>query len=294
MKILVTGATGTIGKCLMKELSKKHEVSAFEKDIRNCNDVEEAVKGKQYVIHLAAVLDEHEKDLFEVNVNGTKNICESCAKNKANLIFLSSTGVMGDFEGTANENTPLNPKTKYEKSKAEAEKLVLGYQETIFVAVIRSALVLAPNNAWKQIMHYIEKDIPLIGNGAQPFQIIYVQDVVSAIMLILEKNKESGEIFIVAEEKPFTLREFVKIVREELGMKTELKTIPVWLGYLIAIFYEIKNIFARKKSMIGIPYVKRLLRQRKYSTKKIQSLGWHQRITTKKAIELTIKEIKKK
>ncbi len=159
MKILVTGAGGYIGSiCTLQLLAQKNEVIAvdnfstgfkepllllqkqfsnkklrwYEKDINDdLTDIFLKEKKIDAVIHPAAFcgVDEsvhNPKKYFHNNVEGTKNLLETMAKFKIKkIIFASSCTVYKDtgyLELT--EDSPLEPKSPYGKSKLESEKLI--------------------------------------------------------------------------------------------------------------------------------------------------------------------------
>ena len=294
MKILVTGSGGFVGKHLVFALKqKRHEVFGFDKskgfDILDFEAIKKAVKGMDAVYHLAASLDEHDTRLFETNVDGTKNTLEASAKQQAGqFIFLSTVGVMGSIKGIANEKTPINPQTPYEKSKAQAEELVLSYQEVLPVTIVRSALVMGANKEWMEIIKIVKKNFPLIGNGKNFWQIIFVGDWVGALVHLLGNEKAIGETFIVAEETPKTLFELVELIKAELGMHGKIKTIPVWLGKIISYFAAIYSKITNKPTIFHPEYIDRLVRLRHYSIEKIKKTGWRPKISTQEAVEKTV------
>jgi len=296
LKILVTGSRGFIGKELVKELQRRGNfVREFDlvlgDDIRKKEHCSKAVKEMQVVIHLAALLEESASlsELREVNVKGTENLLEVAAKERIKqFIFLSTVGVMGDIKQKANESTPLNPKTKYEKSKAEAEKIVLDSQELVPVTILRSAMVLGPNPYWKEIVSLIKKGFPIIGSGKNNFQTIYYKDLISAIIFVLNNPKAENSLFIAAEEKPKKLIELYSLIQKEMGIKKEIKTTPKFLALVPSFLYR----FIEKKSIFLPEHIERLVRERSYSIEKIKSLGWKPYWSTEEAVKETIKELK--
>ncbi|MEW6295627.1 MAG: NAD(P)-dependent oxidoreductase [Candidatus Diapherotrites archaeon] len=299
MKILVTGSQGFIGKELVKELKQRnYEVKEFDlgsgQDLLNEKQVREAVKGSGVVIHLAAIIsDEFPKDkFFSVNVKGTENLLEASAKeNIRKFIFVSSVGVYGPVKERADEKSELRPQTNYEKSKLEAEALVNSYQEIFPVTILRPALVLGPNVYWKQIIHFIKKEFPLIGEGKNKFQVIYYRDLVQAIVFCLREERTENEVFNVAEENPKTLREIIELIRKELEMKGKIKTIPEWLGTIMACFYITTNLFSKKKGLLIPAHIRRLTKERFYDSGKLMKLGWKPKYGTEEALRETIKEL---
>ncbi len=298
MKALVTGSNGFIGKKLVyllkvKGFFVKEFDSANNKSVLNQSQLEQELKGTDIVFHLAAILDEDDPQLFEVNVHGTKNILEASSKaHVKQFVFLSSVGVMGDVQEIADENTPLNPKTRYEQSKAQAEQAVLSYQEVLPITIIRSALVLGANKYWKKIIEMITENKPLIGDGENKWQIVYSGDLVDALIFLAGKDEALGETFIVAEKEPKKLIEIVEFIRKEKKVEGELKKMPVWLAKISATIYSFVSKITGKKTFFTGEIIDRLTRERIYSTKKIESLGWQAKIDTFSALEKTMEEIK--
>ncbi len=285
MKVAVTGSEGLIGSLLVEKLKDgKHSVVECTRE--NCNildpsQLKKMFRGAEAVVHCAAVLDEDAKNLFEVNVAGTENVLEAAAANGAReFIFLSTAGVYGSLGWVKDEKTEPRPETAYEMSKLEAEKKVLSYQEVFHITILRPALVLGKNRYWKQIISTIKKGFPLIGSGENKWQLACAQDVAGAIVFCLGKQECYGETFIVAEKQGLKLAEIAGIIRKELGMKGEIGKIPVFLGMLIAHLNALLNF----NPLLKPAYVKRLLAERGYSTKKLESLGWKAKHSTREEL----------
>lgn len=307
-KILITGGGGFIGSHLVEALSKKNEVTVAERkienriknvkyvecDVTNPKEVEETVKGYDYVYHLAALLDESlpKKRLFDVNVGGTINVLEACKKHGLKrLIYLSTTGVMGETKEKANEKTRYNPKTNYEKSKALAEILVKEYYKRykIPVIIIRSALVYGPNDYTLGILEKAKEVFPILGSGKNKTHFVYIENLISALVKAKTKGKD-GEVYIVADEKPSTYEEFYRVIREELGIEKEPSHVPVWIGKIMAFFY---NLFG-KSSIVTSEHIDRLIRNRWYSIRKAKTdLGYKPRYDLESGMRKTIKYFKK-
>jgi nucleoside-diphosphate-sugar epimerase len=289
MKILVTGASGFLGKELVSELkNKKHDVFEYSidggKDILNKTQLKESLKNIDTVIHLAAILDNNNPKLWEINVLGTKNIIEECATSKVKkFILLSSTGVYGETSATLNENSEVKPENLYEKSKYEAEQIVLNHQEELHVNVIRSAMILGPNTYWKNMFKILEKGFPLPCRGQNHFQIIYVKELINVILHVMD-NGEPGEIYLASGKERWTLREFCKKTKGLLGKKEIVWSVP---AILLIIIGKITG-----KKIISADNIRHLCKERKYDLTKLNSIGYIQTIHMEKAIMETIKKIK--
>lgn len=297
MRILVTGSNGFVGRKLVSELVKKgHSVKTFTlskgQDILDKEQVVEAVRGMDVVYHLAAIIDEQDSRLFEVNVNGTKNIVEASAKAKVKqFVFLSSCGVYGKNEFEVDENTPLTPETGYEKSKAESEKIVSNYLEAMPITIVRCPLVLGNSKNWEKILKYIKNGIPLPGYGKNILQIVFVNDLVDALIFVLGKNNAIGETFIVCQDDRLSLMEICIELKKAAGIEKNISGIPFWLAKAGSNFMLLFSKISGKKNLLIPQHVDRIARNRKYNISKIKALGWAPKHSTKEAIELTVREI---
>jgi len=295
LNILVTGSKGFIGKRLVEELlGRGHKVREFDlaigDDVTDLGQCKKAMQGIDVVYHLAAELDEHSKKLFEVNVKGTENMLEAAAKQRCKqFVFLSTAGVHGNSKGRIDENAEIAPATKYEQSKAQAEKLVQEFQEMIPITVLRSALVLGYNKYWQQIIKLVKKNFPLPGSGKQIWQIIFVDDLVDALLFALMNKECMGETFIVAEQEQHSLRELYAEIQRQLGMRVKVKTIPVFAANALSLLYLLRG----KKSIVTAEHIERLARERNYNTGKINALGWKAKTGMQEAVQKTIEELKK-
>jgi dTDP-4-dehydrorhamnose 3,5-epimerase len=141
MDVLVTGATGFIGKHLVERLKKENyriyylirkksverikelcDLNIISGDITDKKSLRKNFKSFDVVFHLAGAFGKlmRREDYFKVNVLGVKNILEvSAEKNVGKFIHYSACGVYGCSEKVIDESFPYNPTNAYEESKAE-------------------------------------------------------------------------------------------------------------------------------------------------------------------------------
>jgi UDP-glucose 4-epimerase len=236
-KILVIGGAGFIGSFVVSELLKEEvaEVVIFDNfargkkqylenqlkdsrcsifpvggDIRDLDILDAAVKGKDYVISLAAMWLLHCKDFprtaFEVNIAGTFNVLEACVKhNVKKLIWSSSASVYGDaVELPMTENHPFNNKNFYGASKIAGEAMCTAFNERFGLSIIglRYMNVYGPHQdqtaAYTGVvpimLNKIESnEAPTInGDGTQSYDFIYVEDVARANIQALKSETRFG------------------------------------------------------------------------------------------------------
>ena len=266
MKILLTGATGFIGKALVSELIrqdfdlsiavrqktklfpdkvKQFVVGNFESnpdfsDILAKVDCVIHLAGKAHVIDRtkASILDEFRK----LNTESTLNLAkQAVAAGVKRFIFLSSIRVNG------NQNThPFleidtpDPQEPYAISKHEAEQglLKLAENSILKVVIIRSPLVYgkdAPGNFGRLIQWAGAKImIPLpLGAVNNARSLIAIDNLVSFIILCALHAKSANEIFLISDNAPLSTTELLKKIAKAFNKKALLFSVPVsWMIFV--------------------------------------------------------------
>ncbi len=245
-RILVTGATGFVGRHLVRKLRERGdrvfgtcfpdrpgcgEPDFVHLDLRSESDVERFVgeASPEWVFHLAAVSNvrrswEKRRETLETNLLGTSNLFEAVRKEApgARLLFLSSSDVYGTHPGRETpftEEDPCSVVNPYSFTKVAGEILSRFYVEVekLDIVVARSFPHTGPGQTadfvfsdWACQVARIEAvgGTPLLETGNLDVRRDYsdVRDVVRAYVLLLEKGRR-GEVYNVCSGQTVSLRE---------------------------------------------------------------------------------------
>lgn len=273
--IFITGATGFIGSHLIGKLkgnvfalvrNKSENLRGIEQvigDLNNPRTYKDMVKKCDTVIHLASVIDEMDKDLWKVNVEGTKKLLDVCDGQR--FIHMSSIGIYGEVEKPIDERAKPNPETKYEESKLASEYLV--QNSGLPYTILRPTMVYGVNKYWLTIIKLAKKNFPLIGDGKNYFHTVFVDDVTGVIIKSMGK-KHVREDYNLAAHEPLTLNQTYETIKEVLGVKQKTLHVPESLTYAVS------HITQFIPNTVLIPaHVKRLTRNRIYDVKKAEKNG---------------------
>ena len=311
-KILVTGASGFVGRALCPELSdrKYNVIGAFRstdkftgfKDSMECIAVGEigpdtdwthALSGVDVVIHLAArahVLRENTayslSEFSKVNVAGTEKLAGDIVSNGVKrLIYISSIGVNGNNTSGSpfTEEMLPHPYDPYTKFKWEAEQLLHNIaQETgLNIVILRPPLIYGPNapGNFGRLLTLVKSNIPLpFGSINNRRSFIYVRNLVDAIIKCIEHPNVANQTFLVSDGQDISTPGLIKMIAVAMGKKVNLIPFPPF-------FLKMFGSLAGKGSDVG-----RLTGSLQVDSSKIRrTLGWTPPFTIEKGISETVK-----
>ncbi len=249
MAVLVTGATGFIGRKLVERLVRRGDsVTALVRSGTNPNSQVKAVSGDltypdfvfpddeyDVVYHLAAAWpgEKNKKVQRKVNYDGTVNLFSKVKDKVKFFVYVSGLGVFGDpKEKTIDETSDRNPNTEYAKIRLDAQKYLEDSckQQGIPFSVAYLGDVYG-NGGWfrSMLIDRLKKgSFRIPGTGKYYRSFVHVDDVASALISIAEKN-QINQSFVVTDSNPVVFSDFLNYICTNLGVKIP-GTVPVVLA----------------------------------------------------------------
>ncbi|MFI4919746.1 MAG: NAD-dependent epimerase/dehydratase family protein [Legionellales bacterium] len=257
-KILVTGATGFVGRSLVPALILAgHEVRCAVTQKRDWlqaeqvlinklelqTDWSEVLQGIDTVIHLAARVHVMQKTdasslgaYCEINSKATKIIAEQAVKHHVKqFIYLSSIKVNGEFTLSGSPFTEENdaqPEDPYGQSKLYAEQYLqsICHNTGMQFVIIRPPLVYGPG-----VKANFLKTLQLVSKGwPLPFarvynqrHFIYIENLVSALCVVIDNPRAANQVYLVADDESLSLTHLLRLLAQAMNVKSRLIPVPV-------------------------------------------------------------------
>ncbi len=260
MHVLVTGGSGFIGGYLVDELLEHgHQVRVISRhpgrltdgdggleiyhgDITRPETLQGTMEDIDLVFHNAALAaDFGPAERFrQVNVAGTEHVLDVCrSAGVPHLVYTSSAGVYGfpDSMAPITEDNEPRPMNAYQRSKLQAERLVLRQRDVEGVAV-RPPLVLgAGSPAARLLLSRLERgDMPFFGSGESLVSLVHPRDVARCIRLAAAHGT-AGEAYNVVSFACPVRRLFAELAAR-LGVQPPQRHVPYVLVYAAAVAAE--------------------------------------------------------
>jgi len=259
---LITGGAGFLGVNLIRHLLPRGErirsldiasfddperphVEVIDGDIRDRSVVERAMDGVDIVVHCAAALPLcSRKTIFSTDVDGTRLLLEARPRD-ARFVFISSTAVYGvPDHHPLREDDPLVGVGPYGEAKIAAERLCLEARARGYcVPILRPKTFIGPERLGAfEILYewaYQGRNFPLLGSGANRYQLLDVEDLCRAIVLCATGDRNAvNETFNVGAERFGTMREDFQAVLDRAGHGKRIVSLPAGPAVLALKLFE--------------------------------------------------------
>ncbi len=270
-RVLVTGADGFIGSHLTEALVRAgHDVCAFVQynsfnswgwldrsapdvkgkfevfagDVRDSNGVRTAVKGRDTVLHLAALIaipySYHSPETYiDTNVKGTLNVVQAARDLGVEKVVHTSTS---EVYGTARfvpitEAHPLQGQSPYSASKIGADQIALSYYTSFGtpVAVIRPFNTYGPRQSARAVIPTIITQLAAgrrqikLGAVSPTRDFNFVTDTVAAFIAMAESPNSVGEVVNIGSNFEISVGDTATLIADVMGQEIEILTDEVRL-----------------------------------------------------------------
>ncbi|MDP9081106.1 MAG: SDR family NAD(P)-dependent oxidoreductase [Bacteroidota bacterium] len=300
MKVLVTGATGFIGRTLCLELAEKgfrvmalcrntahpyliahKNITAVKGDILDKESLTKAMAGCRQVYHTAALAKmwcRDKNDYYNINVIGTRNVLELAGELSVNkVVYTSTCGVWGPtIKHPMNENDPRIDgfAIDYERTKYLAEIEAQSYSKKgLNIVTVNPSRVYGEgpitdsNSVGKMISGYLKGKWRIIpGKGTQISNYAYLDDVVKGHIAAMEQGISGNRYILGGEDISFNT--FFRTLQNISGKTYGMVKLPQKFIEAYSRFESFKT------TLTGIPpvflpeFAARLRKDQKYSSQK--------------------------
>ncbi len=307
---LVTGASGALGGATLRRLVADGQrvramvrrvpaqpVPGVEYAIGNLGDpaaVDRAVKGAAVVLHVGAATRGGWPEHRVGTLLGTRHVIDACKQHGVTqLVYISSMSVI-DWAGTAHQGTTvdeaaaLEPRPEergaYTRAKLEAEKLVVAA-----AAAGLPAVILRPGQIFGGGIQLINGAVArraggrwlVLGDGTLELPLVYIDDVVDAIMAAVEKRLTRGEIVQLIDGEALTQRDVLDLA----GGGVKSIRVPRALVFGLGKLSELPLGAFGRPSPIGLYRLQSALARLRWGRGKAEALlGWRPRVGVREGI----------
>jgi predicted dehydrogenase/nucleoside-diphosphate-sugar epimerase len=309
---LVTGASGSLGKATVARLrADGHRVRVFQRRIPDRPDdgadgveycfgnlgdpaaVDRAVRGAEVVIHCGAAMKGGWPEHKGGTVVGTQNVIDACRKHGVRqLVHISSMSVI-DWAGSAgngpvSEAAQLEPRPDergaYTRAKLEAEQLVAAAAEHGLPAVI-----LRPGQIFGGGIPLINGAVArsaggrwlVLGDGKLELPLVYIDDVVDAIMAAVTKRLARGEVIQIIDPEHLTQEDVLGLA----GGEKAILRVPRPFVFALGKLSEYPLGALGRQSPVAVYRLRSALARLHYeSDRAVKMLDWQPRVGVREGI----------
>ena len=320
--VLVTGGTGFIGRHLVRRLVETgarvrvlarpssdlnplrgvaDRLEICPGDLKAADSLDAAVKGIEIVFHLGAATREGWEQAEQASVLGTGCLLKKARSHGVQRFVYVSSMAVYDYGrmppgAIVDENSPLefhpHLRNAYARSKCEAEALARGYLRAsdMVLTIVRPGAVYGPGGPAHipPAMRLIGGKVALaIGGGRRQVPLLYVEDLVDALLRIASAPMAAGKIYNVVSDRPLTEADYVSAYSQARGRQILVIPLPRWPFFLLAHVFDFLRRTTRQNPQSDVfRSLRRITNPVVFSAAAIQKeLGWQVRTGVEDGIQ---------
>lgn len=276
-RVLVIGGTGFVGSRLVERLIEanasvrvlvrnfstavritRFPIEMMRGDVTDAEAVAAAVTGCDIVFHCAYGNSGDNREQRLVTVQGTENVLAAALRAKVErVVYLSTLSVYGLWpDDDLDETAPRRYSGGgYADSKLDAEKIAQKYakERGLPLVILQPTIIYGPFGPfWTvDVLARLKRGpVMLINDGEGLCNVVYIDDVVSALLLAAVQREALGETFLISGEQPITWREFYEGYGRMLKTARTISVSPSEANQLFAQHRRNKRVFKQLETII--------------------------------------------
>lgn len=323
-RVLLTGATGFVGKAIARELHEQgHALASLVRgadpsarleragvpgracpgDLDDASAVRAAVAQADVVVHAGAVVDPalqaDEAALFRVNRDLAVELGQIAkSEGVCRFVFVSSIAAMGFWSGVATGASVCLPETAYGRAKLEAERALSSLASPSFeVSVLRLPTVYGPGEKYNFLAWVRSVDrglFRIIGNGENHFPLATTENVARVVCAAADGALTSGA-YLVADREPYSMKRIHDAILKALGRAPIRRRIPVPIGLAAGVANEVVHrVWRRVPLVLTRARVRTLTVDQRFDVEPLQRAGVLLDAPLEEWVELTIRDYERR
>ena len=240
MKIILTGASGFIGKNLLEGFHKEYLFYTFNRK----NSFK--IKDEEVIIHLAGKAHDLKKtanpqEYYDANTSLTKEVYDEFIRSEAQVLITMSSvkAIIDSTEKVITEETKENPQTHYGKSKLQADQYILSkpIPKGKRIYILRPCMIHGKGNKGNLNLLYklITKRIPWpLGSFNNKRSYCSIENLLFVIQELINNSEIPSGIYTIADDDALSTNEVITLIGRTTNTKTRIYSIPRILVKIIA------------------------------------------------------------
>ena len=250
MVVLVTGASGFLGRYVVQELLKHNHavrclihtpgmervfknqsVDVYYGDVADVTAMKIACHDVEFVISLVSIIRRTKNEDFNtVNIDGVANLMEAVRASDSvkHIVHVSALGAIA------------NPRDKYLHSKWKGEQEI--NKSGIPATILRPSIILGDGDEFSNIMGAAIKILPIlpvIGQGKNRFQPIMVDDMAKCIVAALGRGDLAGRTIELGGPEQLSYNEILDLICTTMGKRRLKIHMPFWVIWISVVVLEL-------------------------------------------------------